>query len=119
MDSVFHYGEPLGYCNYNEGLVAVIGHWGPWGAAALFPYALCGKIYVWTALNAMTVANISVWHFSVLLAKPTNCQIILLILGYMILFLTLGYFLAQFEQQIQIERVRLNNVMDISEDNKP
>lgn len=55
VDAVTTYGMPLGYEGYNA-THAKLGTFGPWGAAAIYPYALFGVVFGWS-LHSMAIAN--------------------------------------------------------------
>ena len=103
VDSIIHYGAPLGYYGYNESFAAV-GTFGPWGIAPLLPYALLGSIFGWSlssmAIFNMTFLSISILSF-ILLTKPTNKQFVFLIIGYLSLYITVGYSMTAMSESLR------------------
>lgn len=93
IDALIQYGHPLGYVGYNE-THAQIGTFGPWGIAPLLPYALFGKIFGWQ-LHSMAIANTCFLSLSLLLliimTRPTNRQIILIMIIYLSSYITIVY----------------------------
>lgn len=103
VEAILQYGHPLGYWGYNESF-AQIGTFGPWGIAPLLPYALFGKIFGWQ-LNTMAIANISFLSISlllfVLMTKPSNKQVILLIIAYLSLYIAISYSLTSMSEGLR------------------
>lgn len=103
VDSIIHYGAPLGYYGYNESFSAA-GTFGPWGIAPLMPYALLGSIFGWSlssmAIFNMTFLSVSILGF-ILLAKPTNKQLVFLIIGYLSLYITVGYSMTAMSESLR------------------
>lgn len=103
IDSLIHYGKPLGYFGYNE-WHAPIGTFGSWGIAPLIPYALFGSVFGW-APNSMAIANMFFLSlallFFLLLTKPSSTQIFYLVAAYLSLYIIIGYSLTSMSEGLR------------------
>lgn len=103
VESVIKFGFPIGYNGYNE-THAAIGAFGPWGIAPILPYALLGKIFGWN-LSSMAVFNLLFLSLSllifILLTNPTEKQLVFLIIGFLSLYITIGYSVTSMSESLR------------------